>query len=129
VLLVTGLIGVAVLMMMCASAGSRLAILLLAITAAFFGTQTPNIYALAQTLGGPRAAGQWMGVQNLIGNLAGVIAAFVTGFILDRTGEYFWAFSIAAGIALLGSLAFGVLLTSIEPVVWPESPAQHVRRT
>jgi len=76
----------------------------------------PIIFAIAQTLGGPRAAGQWMGIQNLVGNLAGVIAPALTGFVVDRTGEYYWAFAIAAGVALLGSLAFGVLIPRIEPV-------------
>lgn len=119
-LLVSGLVGVAVLMMACAQAGATLSIFLLASTAALFGTQTPNIYALSQTLGGPRAAGQWMGVQNMIGNLAGVAAPLLTGFVLDSTGEYFWAFVIAAGVALIGILAFGILIPKIEPVVWPE---------
>jgi MFS family permease len=119
-LLVSGLVGVAVLMMACAQAGATLSIFLLASTAALFGTQTPNIFALSQTLGGPRAAGQWMGVQNMIGNLAGVVAPLLTGFVLDSTGEYFWAFVIAAGVALIGILAFGILIPKIEPVVWPE---------
>ena len=119
-LLVSGLVGVAVLMMACAQAGATLSIFLLASTAALFGTQTPNIFALSQTLGGPRAAGQWMGVQNMIGNLAGVVAPLLTGFVLDSTGEYFWAFAIAAGVALIGILAFGILIPKIEPVMWPE---------
>jgi ACS family D-galactonate transporter-like MFS transporter len=123
-LLVSGLIGVAILMMVCANAGSTLAIVLLVSTAALFGTQTPNLFAISQTLGGPRAAGQWMGVQNLIGNLSGVVAPVVTGFVVDRTGEFFWAFTIAAGVALLGSLAFAVLIPRIEPVVWPEYPTK-----
>jgi len=127
ILLIAGLVGIAVLLMTCANAGSTLSVLLLAIIAALFGTQTPNIYALSQTLGGPRAAGQWMGVQNLIGNLAGVIAPVVTGFVIDRTGAYFWAFAIAAGIALLGTVAFGILLPKIEPVLWPESSVQAAK--
>jgi MFS family permease len=124
-LLVGGLIGIAVLMMACASAGPTLAIILLASTAALFGTQTPNIFALSQTLGGPRAAGQWMGVQNMIGNLAGVVAPLVTGFVLDSTGKYYWAFAIAAGVALCGTLAFGLLIPKLEQVAWPEHPAKQ----
>jgi MFS family permease len=117
ILLVGGLIGVALLMMACARAGATLSIVLLASTAVLFGTQTPNIFAISQTLGGPRAAGQWMGVQNMIGNLAGVVAPLVTGFVLDKTGEYFWAFTVAAGVALIGTLAFGILIPKIEPVL------------
>ena len=125
-LLVGGLLGVAVLMMACARAGPALSILLLASTAALFGTQTPNIYSLSQTLGGPRAAGQWMGVQNMIGNLAGVAAPLITGLVLDATGRYFWAFAIAAGVALAGTFAFGMLIPQIEPVAWPEHGAKQL---
>jgi MFS family permease len=125
-LLVGGLIGVAALMMACADAGPTLSIILFVGTAALFGTQTPNIFALSQTLGGPRAAGQWMGVQNMIGNFAGVVAPLVTGFVLDSTGKYYWAFAIAAAIALAGTLAFGVLIPKVEPVVWHEYPGKSV---
>jgi MFS family permease len=128
-LLVAGLIGVAILMSACAGAGSTAVIVLLAATAALFGTQTPNLFAISQTLGGPRAAGQWMGVQNLIGNLSGVLAPLVTGFVVDRTGEFFWAFAIAAAVALIGSFAFGVLIPSIEPVIWPEPPTKQASAT
>jgi MFS family permease len=117
-LLVAGLVGIAILMMVCASAVSTAAVMLLAATAALFGTQTPNIFAISQTLGGPRAAGQWMGVQNFVGNLAGVVAPSVTGLVVDYTGGFYWAFAIAAGVTLLGCLAFGVLIPRIEPIDW-----------
>ncbi len=119
-LLVTAMAGVALTMMACAAAGPTLSIALLAAAAMFFGMTIPNIYAIAQTLGGPRAAGQWMGIQNLIGNLAGVLAPLITGFVVDRTDHYYWAFVIAALIALVGSLAFGVVIRRIEPVAWSE---------
>lgn len=122
ILLVTGLLGVAVLMLLCSSAGPIPAVVLLSVTAALFGTQTPNIYVLAQTMGGPRGAGQWMGVQNLIGNLAGVVAPLATGLVLDRLGGYFWAFAAVSGIAFLGCFAFGVIIPRIEPISWPEDP-------
>jgi len=117
-LLVGGLIGIAILMMICASAVASSGVLLLAATAVLFGTQTPNIFAISQTLGGPRAAGQWMGVQNFIGNIAGVVAPFVTGLVVDRTHGFYWAFVIAAVVTLLGCLAFGVLIPRIEPIKW-----------
>lgn len=119
-LLVFGLFGVAAAMMAAAEAGPTLSVALLACAAVLFGTQTPNLYALSQTLGGPRAAAQWMGVQNLVGNLAGVTAPMVTGFMLDRTHEYFWAFAIAAGMALIGTFAFGILIPKIEPIDWKD---------
>ena len=94
--------------------------------AALFGLQTPNIFAIAQTLGGARAAGKWMGVQNCIGNLSGVIAPLATGFIVDHTGKFFWAFAIASGVSIVGCFAFWLLVPSIEPVAWPEGDAVDV---
>ena len=37
----------------------------------FFGAFSSNLWAITQTLAGPRAAGRWTGFQNCIGNLAG----------------------------------------------------------
>jgi MFS family permease len=117
-LLVAGMLGNATVMMACASAGAATSIALLAASGACQGVIIPNIYAISQTLGGPRAAGQWMGVQNMIGNLSGVLAPLITGFVVDRTGHFYWAFAIAAAVALVGALAFGVLIRRVEPVVW-----------
>jgi hypothetical protein len=46
-----------------------------------------------------------MGVQNGIANLAGIVAPIVTGSIIDVTGEYYWAFVIAAVVPAIGILA------------------------
>jgi MFS family permease len=121
-LLVSGMVGAAATMMACASAGPTLSIALLATAAVFFGMLIPNLFAVAQTLGGPRAAGQWMGIQNLVGNLSGVVAPLVTGYVVDRTGHFYWAFAIAAAITLAGSLAFGIVIRCVEPVVWADDP-------
>jgi len=40
-----------------------------------------NIWAITQTLAGPYAAGRWTGLQNFVGNLAGVVAPALTGFV------------------------------------------------
>ncbi len=41
--------------------------------AAFFsGAQSPMLFTVGQTLAGPQAGGRWMGLQNLIGNIAGI---------------------------------------------------------
>jgi hypothetical protein len=46
------------------------------------GFVTPQIFAIPQTLGGPRAAGTWMALQNMVGNFAGIVAPIVTGFVV-----------------------------------------------
>src|SRR5262249_44571071 len=52
------------------------------------GAAGPHIYTIAQIFAGPRAAGTYVGVQNAIGNLAGISGPVVTGIIVDRTHDF-----------------------------------------
>jgi MFS family permease len=113
-------LGLAVCMLLAAAAPASLAVSLLAIAGVFFGFGTPMLFAIAQTLAGPRAAGQWVGVQNFAGNFAGILAPTITGQIVDRTGSYYWAFAVAGSIALLGAFAWGVVIPRVETVRWPQ---------
>ena len=84
----------------------------------FFGMQSAPLGAISQTIGGPRAAGQWMGVQNLCANMAGVLAPLITGYVVESTGQFLWAFLIAAAVTLTGVFAFGVVVQRVEPIGW-----------
>ncbi len=84
----------------------------------FFGAFSSNLWAITQTLAGPRAAGRWTGFQNCIGNLAGVVAPALTGLVLERTGQFYWAFVIMAAVALAGAVSWFFLVGPVEPVVW-----------
>jgi MFS family permease len=114
-----GLCGVALPMALCAVAGPTLTVALLLVAGVFFGVQSAPLGSITQTLGGPRAAGQWMGIQNLCANMAGVLAPAVTGFLVHRSNNFFWPFAIAAAITLTGVLAYAVVIKRVEPVVWP----------
>ncbi|OOG37575.1 hypothetical protein B0E52_14915 [Rhodanobacter sp. C06] len=94
----------------CAVTGTETSVLLLLLACAAFGLISPNIYAVAQSLAGASAAGRWVGIQNGIGNIAGLVAPFLTGVLVDRTGNFLLAFLIAAAVCLLGAIAwiFGV---------------------
>lgn len=69
---------------------------------AFQGLNGPNIFALAQIFAGPRAAGSWVGVQNAIANVAGMVGPVATGLIIDRAGGFDSAFVVTAAIGILG---------------------------
>jgi MFS transporter, ACS family, D-galactonate transporter len=97
-----------------------LATVLLIAACVGMGMCTSNLWAVSQTLAGPATAGKWTGIQNGIGNLAGWIAPVVAGFIVDRTGRFFWAFAITAMVTLLGSVAWIFVVGPVEPVVWKE---------
>lgn len=113
-----GLFISAACMMMCALGNAMLAIAGLVIAASFHGLMSCNVYAIAQTLSGPAAAGKWTGFQNCIGNFAGIFAPIVTGLIIDQTGSFFWAFAAASAASLLGVIAYGFVVRHIELIKW-----------
>jgi len=84
----------------------------------FFGIACSNVWAITQTLAGPQAAGRWTGFQNFVGNLAGVVAPALTGFVLDRTGHFYWAFAITTAVALVGMLCWVFVVERVEQVPW-----------
>ncbi len=116
--IITGHCGAATVMAGFIIAGPTMSIALLLVAGLFFGMQSAPLGAISQTLAGPRAAGEWMGVQNLCANMAGVLAPLITGIVVDRTGHFGVAFAIAAGVTLLGALAFGVVVRRVEPIAW-----------
>ena len=117
---VTGSLGAATSLLICTLGGPALSVAGLFLAAICFGFGTPTIYAIGQTLAGPRAAGKWIAVQNCIGNLAGIVAPAVTGFIVDRTGQFTPAFLIAGAVSLLGAVGWGVIIGKVEQVDWNE---------
>ena len=83
--------------------------LLLCLAGAASASLSLNLYAVAQMFSGPRAAGTWVGFQNALGNLSGIIGPIVTGVVVQRAG-YDSAFILTAAIAAFGAVwwAFGV---------------------
>ena len=77
-----------------------------------------NLWAITQTLAGPVASGKWTGMQNGIGNLAGVVAPTVTGIVVDRTGEFFLAFVAAGVVSFLGAACFWFVVGPVKPIRW-----------
>jgi len=120
--MVAGNLGVAVCLLACAFGELPLAVGSLLAAAVFFGFQSSMIYAIGQTLAGPNAAGKWVGFQNCVGNVAGIVGPLVTGWLVDRTGAYVWALAVAAAVSLFGALAWGVLLPKVSPINWSPAP-------
>jgi MFS family permease len=94
----------------------RIAMALLIFACVAFGMYTSNVFAISQTLAGPRAAGQWTGVQNGIGNFAGVAAPWFTGWVTQHSGNYFWAFAAATAAVIISAAAYLFGIGKIKPV-------------
>ena len=105
-------------MMACGIGNAKFAIAGLLLSSAAIGLAGPNLYAIGQTLAGPRAAGKWIGIQNAVGNIAGIVAPVATGAIIDLTGNFSFAFLAAAVVALAGACAWIFLVRRVEPIAW-----------
>ena len=113
-----GITGAGILLALTAAAGPRLCIVLVSLGVMSFGVGSSNIWAITQTLAGPKAAGRWTGFQNFVGNLAGVAAPALTGFVLDRTGQFYWALLILMCVALAGAASWIFVVGPVEQVSW-----------
>jgi MFS transporter, ACS family, D-galactonate transporter len=93
-------------------------IVLLSVAYVAFGIYASNHWAISQTLAGPDAAGKWSGIQNTIGGLSGVIAPLAAGFIVAKTGNFYWAFLSPAVIAVVGAACYLFVVGPVSPLVW-----------
>jgi MFS family permease len=75
-----------------------------------------NLFAIGQIFAGPRAAGGWIGMQNALGNISGIVGPIVTGLLIDHMGGYGWGFALAAGVSALGGLWWALVVPEIRRV-------------
>jgi MFS family permease len=94
-----------------------------------FGMTTSNHWGVTQTLAGPAAAGKWTGMQNFVGNLAGITMGWITGVILKQTHSFHLAFVLVAVMVVIGAISYGFIVGRIEPIRWrsAQSPARGAR--
>jgi MFS family permease len=106
------------LLLGCALADPKASLILLLSAFAAGGMCGSNIWAITQTLAGPRMAGRWTGLQNFLGNLAGIIAPAATGFVVDYSGRFFAAFVIMAVVAMLAALSYIFVIGPVKEIAW-----------
>ncbi|HTU34402.1 MAG TPA: MFS transporter [Candidatus Acidoferrum sp.] len=126
---VVGLAGSGVSLMAAMIVPATVSVALLVAAGAFYGIANPLLFAGAQTLAGPSAAGQWMGAQNFAGNLAGIIAPALTGFLVDLTGNFIWAVAVLGVLTFVGALAWLFVVGPIAPVSWAAPRSAAPERT
>jgi ACS family D-galactonate transporter-like MFS transporter len=114
----TGCLGSGVFYLLFGMADQRYAVMALILIMVMMGMGTSNCWAVTQTLAGPHASGRWTGIQNFIGNLAGVAVSASTGYILERTGHLFGAFVLLLGVGAIGALAWTLMVGELKRVEW-----------
>jgi len=83
--------------------------------ASLVGLSTGNILAILQRCAPPDEVGVWTGMENFVGNIAGVLAPLVTGFLISRTGSYSPAFVLAPLILVAGLLSYWLVVGDLNP--------------
>jgi ACS family D-galactonate transporter-like MFS transporter len=103
------------------TANNVVAMVLLMLASVSYGIFASSHWAITQTIAGPLAVGRWSGLQNFVGNLAGVVAPTLTGYVVGWTGNFFWAFVATGVVALIGAAGYWFGLGAVEPAVWSNS--------
>ena len=117
-----GNIGMGAFLALSGIAPDGLLLFALALAGIFMGMSSCNIWAMTQTLAGREVVGRWTGVQNFVGNFAGIVAPILTGFLLDRTGHFYWAFFITTAVVWLGAISWVFIVGPIQPIEWTPNP-------
>jgi MFS family permease len=113
-----GLIGAIVIVGVPLLQSQTLSLGLLVFACVSFGCYSSHPWLISQTLAGPAAAGRWSGMQNAVGNLAGVIAPWLTGVIVKHTGHFAYAFAVVGVVLAVGAGSYLLVIGRIEQIVW-----------
>jgi MFS family permease len=108
-----------VICMLCMAWGDKpIALAAMFIYQVLCGSASPGVYAMSQILAGPKASGRWVGVQNCMGSLAGVVSPAVTGFTIQATGHFTNAFIVAAAVSVLGLVGWIWMIPKLQELPW-----------
>ena len=111
-------LGSVVCMLAMAVGSPKLALISLFVYQALCGASSPGVYAMCEILAGPRASGRWVGIQNSLGNFPGIIAPWLTGYIIQSTGHYTNAFVVAAAVSVLGLIGWVWMVPKLAELQW-----------
>ncbi len=108
----------------CAYAGELHFLVWLVLTGIGVGMGNAGLFTFTQTLAGPNAVGKWVCVQNGLANLAGIVCPILTGYTVDRTGDFRLALTMTMGVCLIGALVWLVGVGPFRAVSWSRAVAQ-----
>jgi MFS family permease len=98
---------------------------ILLLTGVMDGLNSPSNPSVTQTFAGPWATGRWMGIQNAVGNVAGMTAPVVTGYLVQQTGHYTAPLIVSGVVALCGLVAWLLVVPEVRPIDWWAEMARY----
>ena len=108
-------------MLACALGSPQVAVAGLLVYSVSNGLGAFSVFSIGQTIAGPRCAGKWIGIQNGVAGMSGVIGPIVTGWSIDVTGNYRVAFLIAASTVVVGLICWLIVVRRVEPLDWGDA--------
>ncbi|MDB5606433.1 MAG: major facilitator superfamily protein [Bradyrhizobium sp.] len=84
---------------------AQTAAILIAVSAFFWGSALPPLFALSLQIIPPRAVASGVGVFNGIGNIVGALSPLAMGSLIAYTGSFNAGLMVLVGAAVLGSIA------------------------
>jgi MFS family permease len=78
-------------------------------------------YSIPTFIAPKGTVGTLTGLLTFGNNAMAIVAPITTGFIVQATGSFMYAFLLAAAILIVGILSYSFLLTDLEPIERPDS--------
>jgi MFS family permease len=91
-----------------------LAGVLVTLSVGFLRLATGSCNSLPIDLAPRSKVGSLTSIQNVFGNIGGLLAPIVTGYIVGATGSFTYSLVMAGGMALLGAISFIFLVGNLE---------------
>ncbi|HEU0172723.1 MAG TPA: hypothetical protein VFV58_00545 [Blastocatellia bacterium] len=86
------------------------AVWLLTISLSGLGVASPNTWTLTQAVSSKKIVGTVSGIQNFGGNVGGILAPMLTGFIVHITGSFALALALCGVILVVGVVSYWFLV-------------------
>src|SRR5213594_2773584 len=90
------------------------AVTLLTLCVGFLRLATGSVNALPIDLAPRSMVGSLTGIQNFFGNVGGLMAPIVTGYMVTVTGSFAGSFVVAGCMALFGAVSYMLIVGNIE---------------
>ena len=97
---------------MARTAGTAVALI---VCAGLVGLSSANLLVMVQACAPHDEVGIWTGFQNFSGNIGGITAPLVTGFLIEWTGSFLPAFILAPTLLMSGLLSYWFIVGKLEP--------------
>jgi MFS transporter, ACS family, D-galactonate transporter len=91
------------------------ALIWISISIGGLGAAAPVAWSLPSLIAARGDVGKVGGIINFSGQVSGIAASILTGYLVSASHSYFWAFAVAAAYLAVGIAGYLLLLGKIEP--------------